>query len=91
MNMHQPYSRFVMLWSRRLPTTPGTGGFSYIEALIAMLVLVSAMAIAMAWFTDFGAAMNTESNTISMQQAGRVVLDELARNKKEKQDELASP
>ncbi len=54
-------------------------GFSYIEALIALGVLIAAMAIVMQFFVDFGSAMNTESTTLSTQQASRFAVDELAR------------
>ncbi len=54
-------------------------GFTYIEALIALGVMIAAMAIVMQFFVDFGSAMNTESTTLSTQQSSRFAVDELAR------------
>ena len=63
-----------------MSTTHRESGFSYIEALIALAILLGAMAIAFMFFVDFGEAINTESSTLASQQAGRVVVDELTRN-----------
>jgi len=55
-------------------------GFSYLESMIALAVLVMAMAIAMTFFVKFGRTMNTESGLLGVQQASRVVLDEIVRS-----------
>ena len=55
-------------------------GFSYLEALIALGIVVVAMGIALTFFVDLGGAMNTESTALQTQQTGRLVIDEIVRN-----------
>lgn len=55
-------------------------GFSFVELLVTMVILLGTMAMAFAFFVDFGRVIRTESSTLATQQAARVVLDELGRN-----------
>ena len=55
-------------------------GFSFVELLVTMVILLGTMAMAFAFFVDFSKAISTESSTLATQQAARVVLDELGRN-----------
>ena len=62
-------------------TKPGpAAGFSFVEVLVTMVILLGTMAMAFAFFVDFGRVISTESSTLATQQAARVVLDELGRN-----------
>jgi type II secretory pathway pseudopilin PulG len=54
-------------------------GFSYMEMIVAMGIILVAMAVAFNFVIKFSSAVNTENTTLATQQSGRVVLDELTR------------
>lgn len=66
--------------SEPVPAAARCRGFTYVEAMVAMLLLVVSMSVGFAFLSSFGATMNTESNMLSTQQAARSALDELSRN-----------
>ena len=55
-------------------------GFSYMEMLVAMGIILIAMAVAFNFVIKFSSAVSTESTTLATQQSGRVVLDEITRH-----------
>ena len=54
-------------------------GFSLAESLVALLVLISVMAIAFGVFVAFGRTFGTESATLDAQQTARGVVDDVVR------------
>ncbi len=53
----------------RRPSVIRAHGFTFVEALVAMAILLGAMAIALTFFVDFGEAINTESSILATQQS----------------------
>ena len=56
------------------------GGFSFVEMIVAMGIVLIAMAVAFNFVVKFSSAVSTERTTLATQQSGRVVLDELTRH-----------
>lgn len=65
--------------TRQPPFPERMRGFTYVEALLAMLIMVVAIGIALSLFLDFGQALNTETGKNSMQQSSRMAIDDLTR------------
>ncbi len=59
---------------------PEARGFSLVEALVALAVFLTVLAIVFSFFVDYGKNVNTQSGNLDAQTAARVSLDELARN-----------
>lgn len=57
----------------------GQHGFSLVEILVALLILVIVMAVAFHFLVDVQTHMETESSGIESQQAARATADELSR------------
>ncbi len=66
--------------ARHCRRSKSAAGFSYIEALIGLGIIVFAMAVALTFFLDLGATLHTESDTLATQQTGRLAVDEISRS-----------
>jgi type II secretory pathway pseudopilin PulG len=58
---------------------PRMGGFSLVEALVALAVFLVVLTIVFSFFVDFGKSANTQSGVIDTQTSARITVDELSR------------